>query len=109
MLTSDTYNQLRNNGARLMKMQTNALDKAGIAHKVIGDETLFDVLFTASPVRNYRNVQNANSAVNLHYNEVLRKQGIFKSPGKMYPCLALTENNFHQTQQAIETAVLALD
>lgn len=104
-----TYECLRQNGARLMTMQSDALAAAGIDHQIVGDETLFDILFTSQPVRNYRDTQMANSDLNSRYNAVLRQQGIFKSPGKMYPCLALTDEDFEKTQKAAKAAALALD
>jgi len=103
-----TYEQLRDSGSRLMKMQSDALDAEGIVYQIVGDETLFDVLFTSSLVRNYRDALKADSVTNTRYNDSLRMHGLFKSPGKMYPCLALTEDDFKQTQHAIETAALAL-
>ncbi len=103
-----TYERLRHYGARLMTMQSDALTTAGIDHQIVGDETLFDILFTNQPVRNYRDTQKANADLNSRYNAGLRKQGIFKSPGKMYPCLALTDEDFDRTQKAVETAAFAL-
>jgi len=40
--------------------------------------------------------------------EVLRRESIFKSPAKMYPCLALTEAGFKQTKQAVDLATASL-
>ncbi len=102
------YDTLRSFGGRLMEMQSDALSAAGISHKVVGDETLFDILFTSSPVRNYRDTQKVDGDRNRQYNDALRKQGIFKSSGKMYPCLALTDADFDKTQGAIEQAVRLL-
>ncbi len=102
------YNQLRANGARLMKMQTDALNNAGIDHQIVGDETLFDVLFIDQPVANYRDVQQADAMINKRYNDVLRSNGIFKAPGKMYPSFALTEQDFIQTENAVKAAVASL-
>jgi len=102
------YDQLRANGARLMKMQADALNSAGINHQIVGDETLFDVLFIDQPVVNYRDVQQADAVMNKRYNDVLRSEGIFKSPGKVYPSLALTEQDFIQTENAMKAAVASL-
>ncbi len=102
------YDQLRANGARLMKMQADALNSAGINHQIVGDETLFDVLFIDQPVVNYRDVQQADAVMNKRYNDVLRSEGIFKSPGKVYPSLALTEQDFIQTENAVKAAVASL-
>lgn len=102
------YDQLRASGARLMKMQADALNAAGIDHQIVGDETLFDVLFIDQSVANYRDVQQADMMMNKRYNDVLRNEGIFKSPGKMYPHLALNEQDFAQTENAVKAAASSL-
>lgn len=99
------YDTLRAHGARLQKMQSDALDAAGVAHRIVGDETLFDLLFLDRDVRNYRDTQEADVTRNGLYNRVLREHGVFKSPGKLYPSLALTEADFELTQRAVDAAV----
>lgn len=102
------YDQLRANGRRLMQMQSRALDAAGVAHRVVGDPTLFDILFTGAEVRDYRDTQAADAGRNATYNAALRQHGIFKSPGKMYPSLALTEADFQWTETAVQAAANAV-
>ena len=48
------YEKLRTIGRSLMEMIGGRLDAAGIPHRISGDETLFDVVFTDRPIRNYR-------------------------------------------------------
>lgn len=103
-----SYDRLRGIGKELQKMQSSALEKAGIAHKICGDETLFDIYFTTSHCRDYRSAKHDDPAQNVIYNEVLRKNGIFKSPGKLYPSLAITEHDLEQTRDAFQRAVNAL-
>jgi glutamate-1-semialdehyde 2,1-aminomutase len=98
------YDKLRRTGQIIMDMASEHLDKAGIAHQIVGDQTLFDVVFTDKPVRNYRDVFNADADRNARFNALLREKGIFKSPGKLYPCLALTDAELDQTQDAIAYA-----
>ncbi len=102
------FDTLRNNGRRLQKMQSEALTEAGIAHQVVGDPTLFDIVFLDRPVRNYRDTQAADHAKNAQYNKVLRENGVFKSPGKLYPSLALTEEDFALTEAAVAAGVRAI-
>jgi len=102
------YEKLRNHGRRLQKAFGGPLVEKGIDHKIVGDPTLFDVLFTNSEVRNYRDVQSADSKLNARFNTNLRELGIFKSPGKCYPCLALTEADLEFTENAIHKAVMRL-
>ena len=102
------FDTLRANGARLMAMFDRHLSAAGIAHRVVGHPTLFDVVFTDRDVRTYRDVQAADAAKNAKFNAALRENGVFKSPAKVYPSLALTEADFALTDAAIEKATAAI-
>ena len=102
------YDRLRELGKTLMAAISEHLNKAGIAHQVVGDPTLFDIVFTDRKVRNYRDVLAADSQINARFNEHLRTKGIFKSPGKLYPCLALTDADINQTIDAIAYAAARL-
>jgi glutamate-1-semialdehyde 2,1-aminomutase len=102
------YDQLRGNGRRLMAMYEKHLKAEGIAFQIVGHDTLFDVLFTDREVRTYRDVLGADATRNAQFNAVLRENGIFKSPGKVYPHLALTEEDFSQTDEAIAKAARAV-
>jgi len=102
------YDRLRAIGATLQKMQAEALTDAGVAHQICGDETLFDIYFTERPCRDYRSARHDDPARNVRYNESLRENGIFKSPGKLYPSLAITEEDLAQTRRAVEMAVATL-
>ncbi len=103
-----TYDQLRATGAALQQMQVDELTKAGIPHQICGDETLFDIYFTESPCRDYRSARHDDPKRNALYNDVLRENGVFKSPGKLYPSLAVTEADLEQTREAVKRAVAAL-
>jgi len=102
------YETLKQYGARLQKMQSDALAKSGIPHKICGDETLFDLYFTSNEPLDYRSAKHDDPSVNTRYNDVLRQNGVFKSPGKLYPSLALTEADFELTEAAVAKAVAAI-
>ena len=102
------YDQLKANGRRLMDMNRKHLYAAGVAYRIVGDDTLFDVVFADHDIRGYRDVLGANAAKNARFNAVLRENGIFKSPGKTYPHLALTEEDFDLTDAAIAKAAQAV-
>ncbi len=102
------YAALRALGQQVMDMTGNALDAAGIAHRIVGDQTLFEVVFTAAEPRNYRDVLMADGRMAARYNQALRAGGIFKSPGKTYPCLALTAEDLDLTGAAIAAAAQSL-
>lgn len=103
------YDRLRTLGRAIMEHTGAALSARGIAHRIVGDPVLFDVLFLDRPVRDYRDTQAADAARNARYNAVLRQNGILKSPAKTYPCLALTGDDLDRTRAAIDAAAAALD
>jgi len=103
------YEKLRALGQTLIDGFSEYLSEAGFAHKIVGDQTLFDIVFTEKEVRNYRDVKAADAARNGRFNTLLREKGIFKSPGKTYPSLALTDGDINQTLDAIKFAAKNLD
>ena len=102
------YEALRKTGKRLQDMQSEKLHKAGIAHQIVGDETLFDVLFTQNSCTDYRSTKHAEAERAGRYNLTLRQHGILKSPSKLYPSLAITDADLDQTDEAVTAAVKAL-
>ena len=103
-----SYERLRNIGRTLQDMQERALDVAGISHQICGDETLFDIFFTTRQCRDYRSAEHYDLERNATYNATLRQHGIFKSPGKLYPSLAITPNDLDHTKAAVEHAVRSI-
>ena len=60
------------------------------------------------PVLDYRDLARADKALQARFNGVLRDRGILKSPAKIYPHLALTEDDLQQTETAITAAAAAV-
>ena len=102
------YDRLRDLGQQLMSMATEALNAHDIPHRIVGDPTLFEVVFTDRDVSNYRDVLTSNAERTAKFNAVLRQEGLFKSPGKTYPCLALTDADLDQTRAAYRKAAESL-
>ncbi|QGX98823.1 aminotransferase class III-fold pyridoxal phosphate-dependent enzyme [Roseovarius faecimaris] len=102
------YDRLRSLGRRLMDMASAALTAQGIGHQIVGDPTLFDVVFTDRDVRDYRDVIQADTARQARFNSVLRARGIFKAQAKLYPCLALSDADLEQTNAAFQAAAESL-
>lgn len=102
------YDRLRSLGQRLQIMQSAALTAAGIPHRICGDPVLFDVIFTDAECVDYRSARHSDPTLNERYNNALRDHGVFKSPGKLYPSLSLSEADIAHTRQAVAKAVDAL-
>ncbi|MDE2791469.1 MAG: aminotransferase class III-fold pyridoxal phosphate-dependent enzyme [Paracoccaceae bacterium] len=99
-----TYESLRAKGRRVMDLVSDALRQAGLPHRIVGDETLFDVVFTEERVRNYREFVAADSEIYGRFQAALRSNGILKPPGKTYVSLALSESDFDETEAAFRSA-----
>jgi len=104
----DSYALLREHGNTVIAALRTHLEKVGVAHQIVGDPVLFDVVFTGNPVSDYRDTQKANSQQATQFNATLREQGILKGPAKWYSSLSLEVRDFDQTEAAIEKAAAAL-
>ncbi|MEO3415068.1 aminotransferase class III-fold pyridoxal phosphate-dependent enzyme [Roseovarius sp. CAU 1744] len=102
------YTRLRDLGQQIMTMASDALQAHDIPHRIVGDQTLFEVVFTDADVSNYRDVLQSDTGRQASFNNVLRQEGLFKSAGKTYPCLALTETDLEQTRTAYMRAAEAI-
>lgn len=103
------YDLLRNHGEMLTQTITHALNARGIAHHICGDPTLFDVYFTKTKPVDYRSARHDNPEQAHHWNASLRASGIFKSPAKFYPSLALSQEDLQHTIAAFDRAAQAVD
>ncbi|NDW53861.1 aspartate aminotransferase family protein [Aliiroseovarius sp. PrR006] len=103
-----SYDRLRVIGKALQNMQSNALSAANVPHQICGDETLFDIFFTSGACRDYRTAKHDDPQRNATYNATLRRHGIFKSSGKLYPSLAISEMDLELTKNAVQVAVRSI-
>ena len=102
------YERLRSSGERLMAALAKHLTEADVAHQIVGDPVLFDVVFTDSPVTDYRGVLRGDVERAKRFNQVLRENGILKPESKFYISLALTEEDLAATEHAIAAAAAHL-
>lgn len=102
------YDKLFGFGETITKAIEKHLGDAGHAHCVSGHPSLFDIVFTDIDLHNYRDVTKGDAKKAAAFNDSLRRRGIFKSPGKMYMSLSLTQVDLDQTIDAIGEAAKAL-
>ena len=98
------YETFRSNGQFIMDSLKKHLSGAGIDHQVVGDPTLFDVVFSPQAVTDYRGTMRGNADIAKSFNQKLRDEGIFKSDGKWYPSIPLSKEDLQMTDAAIATA-----
>jgi len=98
------YEKLMQNGEMLMQAFSSHLEANGHAHQIVGRPALFDVVFIDQDINDYRDVMTADAEKNARFNRTLRELGIFKSPGKVYPSVALTDEDLQKTDAAIKKA-----
>ncbi|MFZ8946845.1 MAG: aspartate aminotransferase family protein [Paracoccaceae bacterium] len=92
------FETLRQNGKTVMSHVHDTLGKTGVDYQIVGDPTLFEIVFTPKPPKNYRDVQGGDATHAAVWNDVLRQQGLFKSPGKTYPSLVLSKEDLDLTK-----------
>lgn len=105
----NAYEKLRKTGDALQQIIKGCLQEYGHNHQIVGDTTLFDVVFTDQTVTDYRSWQTGDKSLNTTFNKILRQNGIFKSPGKLYPSLAITEDDLEVSRVAFKAAAGALE
>ena len=102
------FERLEEIGKTVMGLARDALEPTGIPYRLVGEPSLFEVVFTDRIVRNYRDALSADDARTASWNEALRTHGLFKPPGKIYSCLALNDDDLEVTKRAFEAAASQL-
>lgn len=98
------YERLFANGKAFWQGLERALADAGIAAKVVGEPPMFDALFTAKPVRDYRDSIAVDAEAMRRFNNAAREHGVFKSDGKIYVSLAHDDRDIADANAAFATA-----
>jgi glutamate-1-semialdehyde 2,1-aminomutase len=102
------YERLFNNGRAVMSALGDSLTKLGIAHQIVGEPPMFDVVFTDTAVSDYRTIIKGDAARLAKFNTELRRRGILKGDSKYYISVALESLDLEQTAEAIEEAAKSL-
>jgi glutamate-1-semialdehyde 2,1-aminomutase len=99
--TDGTYRQLFSTGHTLRQGLAELLKHYGIPGQVVGEDPLFDVVFTDEPVNDYRGVLTQNRELLQGFNAEVLKRGILKGNSKMYMSVAHTAADVEQTLTAV--------
>ena len=104
----DQFEKLNATGKMVQQLISEPLNSLGIAHQVVGEPSLFEIVFTDQPVKDYRATLMADSAIATRYQQQLRKLGLFKAPSKLYISLALTDEDLNRIAEAANVAAKSL-
>ncbi len=102
------YERLFANGDAIREGLASALQDAGIAATVPGEPPMFDAVFSAGRVRNYRDSMSGDMAVSKRFNALVRERGVFKSDNKIYVSLAHDDADIALVTAAFRDAARAL-
>lgn len=103
-----TYDRVFASGRSLMDGLSALIAEAGIPAQVLGEPVMFDVVYAAGDLRDYRALARQDSAMQKHVNAVLRSRGILKGDGKYYLSTAHTAADVAQTLDAFRAALASL-
>ncbi len=99
------YDRLLGTGRTLMKGLSELLTRRGLPAQVVGEPVVFDVLFTAEPVVDYRSLQKADGQKARVLTTELIKRGVVKNTQKMYMSTAHTDADVAKTLNAFEAVL----
>ena len=102
------YEKIYATGQKIMDALSENFARVGIPAQVVGQPTLFDVVFTDQEVVDYRGVVRGDSARSAQFNKMMRERGILKPDSKFYISLAHDEADVSHTVDAIREAADAL-
>jgi glutamate-1-semialdehyde 2,1-aminomutase len=103
-----TYRRLFSTGHALRQGLSDLLKRYGVPGQVVGEDALFDVVFTDEPVSDYRGVLSQNRELLRRFNGELLRRGILKGSSKMYMAVAHTSTDVEQTLAAAREALEAM-
>ncbi len=102
------YERIFATGRELMDTLAGLLKRNGVTAQVVGAPPLFDVVFTAEPVRDYRGTLRGDADMLRRFNALLRERGILKGESKYYVSLAHTAEDIRHTREAWASALQEL-
>ncbi|WP_083747363.1 aspartate aminotransferase family protein [Teichococcus deserti] len=103
-----SYDALFATGRQLMASLSEEIQRAGFAAQILGEPPLFDVVFAAEPVVDYRGTLNADAALMKRFNTLLRQRGILKGDSKYYVSCAHDADDIAATREIWASALKAL-
>src|SRR6266542_5818139 len=102
------YARLHQTGRTLRDGLADLARRSGLPAQVIGETTVFDIVFTDRPLTDYRAMLTADGALLKAFNAECLQRGIVKGREKLYVSLAHTEQDVARTLETFDAALGAL-
>jgi len=102
------YARLQGRGRALRDGLADLAKRSGLPAQVIGETTVFDIVFTDQPVTDYRAMLTADGALLRAFNAECLKRGLLKGKEKLYMSLAHTEADVARALVVFEAALATL-
>jgi glutamate-1-semialdehyde 2,1-aminomutase len=102
------YERIFATGRELVDTLADLLKRNGVTAQVVGEPPLFDIVFTAEPVRDYRGTLRGDADMLRRFNALLRERGLLKGESKYYVSLAHTPEDIRHTREAWASALQEL-
>ncbi|PYM21445.1 MAG: aspartate aminotransferase family protein [Candidatus Rokuibacteriota bacterium] len=102
------YERIFATGKRLKDGLAAAAKKHGMPAQVSGEPPVFDIIFTDSPVVDYRATLTADRRRIALFNEECLRRGVVKAGNKIYVSLAHSEQDVEETLAVFDAALAAV-
>ncbi|HBH03862.1 MAG TPA: aspartate aminotransferase family protein [Candidatus Rokubacteria bacterium] len=102
------YARLHATGAALRDGLADLVRRSGLPAQVIGETTVFDVVFTDRPVTDHRAMLTADGRRMKAFNAGCLARGVVKGASKIYVSLAHTEADVARTLEVFEAVLKTL-
>ncbi len=99
------YEKVFATGRELMAGISAMLERAGLPAQVIGVPPLFDIVYAAGDISDYRGWQRSDAETSRRFNRRFREGGILKGESKFYVSLAHDEADVRHTLEIAQSAV----
>jgi len=102
------YTRLHGTGRALRDGLAELVKQSGLPAQVIGETTVFDLVFTDRPLTDYRAMLTADGSLLKAFNAECLKQGIVKGKEKLYVSLAHSDEDVKHALEVFGSALASL-
>jgi glutamate-1-semialdehyde 2,1-aminomutase len=102
------YARLAATGRALKDGLADLVARSGLPAQVVGESTVFDVIFTDRPVTDYRALLTADPVLARAFNAECLRRGVLKATQKIYVSLAHSDDDVARTLETVQGALAAL-